>query len=79
MLYSVFWYTKIHVVKLTERLKEMLHRAVISNKKAVSLGWFIISISEIVTGFPGEDVVVCGFHFIYFFPKGKVRDHYFKF
>lgn len=74
MPYSVFWHTKIHIVKLTNRLNRVFHRAVTFNKKAVSLSYFIIWTSEIVTGFPGEDLVLCGFHFLAFFPKGKVSE-----
>jgi len=76
VLYSVFCYTEIQTVKLTARFSMVFHRVVTSNKKVVTLSCCITSTSKIVTYFPGEHQVACGFPFLFFFfflSKGKVR------
>lgn len=62
------------MAKLTPRFNETFHTAVTPNRKVVSLGCYIISASKKVKYFPGEHKVVCGFHFLFLFCNGNMRE-----
>lgn len=81
-LFYVLLYQNIQIVKHTARFNKMFHRSLSPNKKAVSLGCYIISTTKIVKYFPGEHKVICGFHFLillFFLREMQEEDYYFKF